>query len=296
LVQNPLLERSDAEPEARNRELEVLANVEPGSVADTTGLRVATSEIGRLCFASNLDHFDILESEPLLNANLESLRSEGFEALTAGEILEAIFRVFWDGIEITRPDVDRVKTFDEARSFYAMFLQWRMEGFPFRAIIRSFLRYWETRPSSYVWVGRSWGEVRIGDEITAQYVNIREKTEPEQVTLAVAKAKEEQDFLDYTLIPYVEVLFGLGLIELDTYDRVMYGTTDKVLITLLKNGFSYELSMLLLDSYRGYVAVDVDSGTCEVEPEVVQAMISNGENEVLVFEVQCNVPREQSLS
>lgn len=296
LVQNPLLEQSDAQPEARNRELEVLANVEPGSVVDTTGLRIASTEIGRLCFASNLDHFDILECESQLNENLEGLRSEGFEARTAHEILEAIFRVFWDGIEVTRSDVDRVKSFGEARSFYAMFLEWRMDGFPFRAIIRSFLRYWATRPSSYVWVGRSWGEVRIGDEITAQYVNIREKTEAEQVTLAVAKAKEEQDFLDYTLIPYVEVLYGLGLLELDTYDRVMYGTTDKVLITLLKNGFSYELSRLLLDDYGSYLTVDVDNGTCEVAPGVVGAMASNSENEVLLFEVQCNVPQDQSAS
>ncbi len=106
------------------------------------------------------------------------------------------------------------------------------------------------------------------------------------MNLAIGKIKEEQDFLDFKLMPFIEVLKDLDLVDKQFYDQIKFGTSDLRLISLLQNGLSLELSRLLLDSYTRLLNIDSEKGTVSYGAGLLEAMRANDENPILIFEVQ----------
>ena len=89
---------------------------------------------------------------------------------------------------------------------------------------------------------------------------------------------------------YVEILNDLELINTDFYDQVKYGTTDKRIITLLKNGISLDLAKILLqDRYTSFVSVNIETDTVNVLHGIEEAMIEYGDNRILSFEVKFHI-------
>jgi len=106
------------------------------------------------------------------------------------------------------------------------------------------------------------------------------------VNLAIVRIKAELDFLDYNLMKYLEILFALELVEEGFYLKLKYGTDDRFIIALLRNGMSFELAHLVTESYREYVDVDTSSNTTELLPGLLEAMENANVNDILVFEVR----------
>ena len=115
---------------------------------------------------------------------------------------------------------------------------------------------------------------------------MKTKSRTQQVNLAVAKVKEEQDFVDFNLMRYIEILNSLELIEEQLYSRLKYGTADAYLICLLKNGCSPELARLIRDSYSEDVSVNLLENSVTVYASLPSAMIENDENDILVYEAE----------
>jgi glutamine cyclotransferase len=124
------------------------------------------------------------------------------------------------------------------------------------------------------------------------WVDISKKTAKERVNLAIVRIKEETDFLDNSIIKFVEVLNELEFIDEKVYERIKYGTDDIKKIVMIRNGISSTLSSLLLEKYMKFVHVDVTSNTVKIKPDIVRAMQEQGENRVLVFEVRFNTSAE----
>ncbi|MBN8207092.1 hypothetical protein JF550_14160 [Microbacterium esteraromaticum] len=282
-VENPLLE-SAGDSAKRHAALEFLENVEPGATT-VVGARRAQTAVGQLCFRHGVRDFDIIAVEGTLQERVESRADE--EPLDdVSELLDAIVEIFFEEIELPEgDDLARIRDTSGARRFYAMFLDWRSRNEPFRRMIAHFVRYWSNLDDEYVFVGHRWGEVSFGGP-RKLFVQMGSKTRTQLVNLAVVKIKEEQDFVDFRLLKYIEVLFSLEMISESLYFRIKYGTDEPFLICLLRNGFSPELARLVGDEYREHVMVDFHLNQVAVHPQLPVAMRRDEQNDILAYEAQ----------
>ncbi|WP_295795245.1 DEAD/DEAH box helicase [Mucilaginibacter sp.] len=267
--------------------LEYLENIEPNTVV-LENAEYVQSDIAKLCYRNNVFDFDIKENERQLIANLDSY-SNARQIDTPIELIEAIYNVFIYQIAITDDNFKRLNN-SAARNFYAMILDWRTKSNSFKEMIARFIGYWSTLPNPVVFFGSAWGEVqRDGDRI-ALYINLNSKSQADRVNLAILKIKDEQDFIEFRLLKYVEILFELGLIENTFYEKIKYGSSDPRIISFLKNGFSIELSKLLIDpKYLSFIQINVLTDEVIINEFIIDQMIQNEENSILVFEIRYHI-------
>ena len=286
-VDNPLLKNSKSQQDT-DRELLYLENVEPGS----SGLELADSEkanthIGKLCFKYNVRAFDIIENEAILQDKLETYKH--YDKIdTMDDLILMIYDVFLENTELHKSfySIARLKS-KEVRGYYSWFLDNKAKGQPYRQMISELVNYWDNREDKLVYVGPKWGEV--GKELNSRrkyHVDIRTKTKSALITLAVARIKEEQDFVNFEIMPYLEILKELGKLEESFYDRIRFGTDDKKMITMFKNGLSHELATLIYDKYLLQVEIDTVKNLLTYDSSLIASMRSNNENQVLIFEAE----------
>lgn len=282
-VENPLLEGA-GESAKRHAALEFLDNVEPGAT-NVVGVRRARTAVGLLCFRHGVRDFDIIAVEPILQERVDLL-SAAEPADEVSELLDLIVAIFFEGIDLPEgDDLARVRDTSGARRFYSMFLDWRSRNEPFKRMIAHFVSYWSNLDDEYVFVGHRWGEVSFGGP-RKLFVQMRSKTRSQLVNLAVVKIKEEQDFVDFRLLKYIEILYSLEMISESLYFRIKYGTDDPYLICLLRNGFSPELARLVGDGYRAHVLVDLHLNQVAVHPQLPAAMLRDDQNDILAYEAE----------
>ena len=106
------------------------------------------------------------------------------------------------------------------------------------------------------------------------------------VNLAIVRIKEEKDFIDNTLIRFVEVFNDLDLIDEAFYTKVKYGTDNPEAICLLKNGLSLSLALLLIDSYKQYLKKNIKDSEVYFQSDLIDAMEKADENRILIYEVK----------
>ncbi len=284
-VENPLLEAGPAD-QPRIEALERLENIEAGA-SQLEGARLAQTEVGQLCFRHGAHDFDIFRYELLIQERVTA--HEERQVATADELVALIVDVFLTGVELgsNTSDLERMRDEPAARNFYAMFLSWRASGDPLKLMIGRYLNYWTRQKDDLIWVGSKWGDVkRFETEHTSAYVRRSTKSRGALVNLAIVRIKAELDFLDYNLMKYLEILFSLELVEETFYLKLKYGTADRYVIALLRNGMSFELAHLIADAFQGFVAVDILANSMELLPGLLEAMEEAGTNDILLFEVR----------
>ncbi len=172
--------------------------------------------------------------------------------------------------------------------FYSMLLEWRALGKSYSEMINSFIWYWDNKKTdSYIYVGTKWGEMTspYNEGHRELYIDLSTKSPSQKINIAIIRIKEEQDFVDYQLIPYVEILNDLELIEPSFYDRIKYGTDDEAMIKMLKEGFSIELAKTIKNgNYSDFI--EFGDNYLIIKKGIKEKMIENNENEILIFEIQ----------
>jgi hypothetical protein len=292
-VKNPLLEGSDESPKVIDI-LEYLENMETGA-SGLQDVNTPQTEIGKHCYSNNILDFDILANEANLASNLDSYIQFNLGKINSAEsLISAIVIIFFERINLypESENLIRLKDNDEARKFYSMFVNWRSQGAPYPLMISRFMNYWEKRISdgdALIYIGSKWGEEVRGDSHKRLYVNMSEKSEVQKINLAIAKIKEEQEFIEFNILKYLEILTELDLVDEDFYDQVKYGTSNKEMICMLKNGFSMELAKLLTTNYRNRLELNIEQDTVSYSIELVNQMRQNEENEILIFEAESNL-------
>lgn len=284
-VQNPLLEEGPAE-QARIEALERLENIERGA-SGLEDVRLALTEVGRLCFLHGVHDFDVFRYERLMQDRVDE--REGTSATNSDELIALIRDVFLHGVELNKGTDDLVRLHDvaAARNFYSMFLTWRADGAPLKLMIGRYLHHWRRQNGDLIFVGSKWGEVKSSPfEHAAAYVSRSAKSRSALVNLAIVRIKAEMDFLDYTLTKYLEILFTLELVDEEFYLKLKYGTSDRFVICLLRNGMSFELARLVSESYKRHVSADLNANSIEIAPDLIVAMEAAGVNDILLFEVR----------
>lgn len=268
--------------------LEYLENIEPNTT-DLEDVVYVHSEIAKLCYQNNIYDFDIKDNEPNLIVNLNSYKENNTSEISdSNELLSAINRIFIQNIDLKDENFKRLENL-KARNFYSMILTWRSESASFKEMIGSFLAYWNSLPNEQlesIFIGEKWGEkTRLGWK--KLFVDLTRKNDAQRVNLAILKIKEEQDYIEFNILKYIEILFELELLEENYYERIKYGTSNKKIITLLKNGFSLELAKILTQEvYSSLILINIINDEVIIKAEIIEQMEENLENKILIFEVK----------
>lgn len=268
--------------------LEYLENIEPNTT-DLEDVVYVHSEIAKLCYQNNIYDFDIKDNEPNLIVNLNSYRENNTSQISdSNELLSAINRIFIQNIDLKDENFKRLENL-KARNFYSMILTWRSESASFKEMIGSFLAYWNSLPNEQlesIFIGEKWGE-KTRQGWKKLFVDLTRKNDSQRVNLAILKIKEEQDYIEFNILKYIEILFELELLEENYYERIKYGTSNKKIITLLKNGFSLELAKVLTQEIYSYlILINIINDEVIIKAEIIEQMEENLENKILIFEVK----------
>lgn len=295
-VNNLLLKEENSLDKEDKRQLkktlEYLENIEPNST-NSTNVNYVQSEIAKLCYKNNVYDFDIKLNETQLSENLSRYLGTIFKIIDdSNQLMEAIDSIFFCNIEIIENNIKRLQN-SSARRFYAMVFEWRTSGASFKEMISSFIRYWNglIGDNLLVYIGERWGEEKRNiTDFKPLYVDLRKKNNSQRINLAILKIKEEQDFIEFNLLKYIEILFELNLIQLEFYDRIKYGSADKRIISLLKNGFSIELAKCITKlEYYNFINIDIALDEITIQKELINEMENNNENRILIFEVKFHI-------
>lgn len=290
-VDNVLL--SEAKITADNEEKlrqasEFIENYENGVVEDYQE-RYTNTVSGKACIMNGITEFDVFAHEATIQQQVDVYQSESIKISDSNTLLETINDLFIQHL----PDygVESLKRLEnkEARNFYSMMFEWRVKNKSYAEMISLFVGYWhqlyKKDRNVMVYVGK-WGDIKRPGSNVARYTKFVGKNRTQVVNLAIVRIKEEQDFIDNTLIKYVEVLHDLDLIEDRFYAQIKYGTDDEDAICLIKNGLSLSSSMLLIKKYNSHLQISIASSTVAFDSTLISEMEKKNENQILIYEVQ----------
>ena len=244
---------------------------------------------GKACIMNGITEFDVFAHEATIQQQVDVYQSESIKISDSNTLLETINDLFIQHL----PDngVESLKRLEnkEARNFYSMMFEWRVKNKSYAEMISLFVGYWhqlyKKDRNVMVYVGK-WGDIKRPGSNVARYTKFVGKTRTQVVNLAIVRIKEEQDFIDNTLIKYVEVLHDLDLIEDRFYAQIKYGTDDERTICLIKNGLSLSSAMLLIKKYGDHLQIDIPASTVVYGENLVAEMIKAEENQIQIYEVQ----------
>ena len=290
-VDNVLL--SEAKITADNEEKlrqasEFIENYENGVVEDYQE-RYTNTVSGKACIMNGITEFDVFAHEATIQQQVDVYQSESIKISDSNTLLATINDLFIQHL----PDngVESLKRLEnkEARNFYSMMFEWRVKNKSYAEMISLFVGYWhqlyKKDRNVMVYVGK-WGDIKRPGSNVARYTKFVGKKRTQVVNLAIVRIKEEQDFIDNTLIKYVEVLHDLDLIEDRFYAQIKYGTDDERTICLIKNGLSLSSAMLLIKKYGDHLQIDIPASTVVYGENLVAEMIKAEENQIQIYEVQ----------
>ena len=290
-VDNVLL--SEAKITADNEEKlrhasEFIENYENGVVADYQE-RYTSTVTGKACIMNGITEFDVFAHEVTIQQQVDAYQGEGLKISDSNTLLETINELFIQHLPDNGAESLKRLENKEARNFYSMMFEWRVKNKSYAEMISLFVGYWhqlyKKDRNVMVYVGK-WGDVKRPGSNVARYTKFVGKNRTQVVNLAIVRIKEEQDFIDNTLIKYVEVLHDLDLIEDGFYAQIKYGTDDESTICLIKNGLSLSSAMLLIKKYGDHLQIDVPASTVVYGENLVAEMMKAEENQIQIYEIQ----------
>lgn len=290
-VDNVLL--SEAKITADNEEKlrqasEFIENYENGVVEDYQE-RYTSTVAGKACIMNGITEFDVFAHEVTIQQQVDAYQGESLKISDSNTLLETINELFIQHLPDNGAESLKRLENKEARNFYSMMFEWRVKNKSYAEMISLFVGYWhqlyKKDRNVMVYVGK-WGDVKRPGSNVARYTKFVGKNRTQVVNLAIVRIKEEQDFIDNTLIKYVEVLHDLDLIEDGFYAQIKYGTDDERTICLIKNGLSLSSAMLLIKKYGDHLQIDVPASTVVYGENLVTEMMKAEENQIQIYEVQ----------
>ncbi|MGP1718858.1 DEAD/DEAH box helicase family protein [Shewanella frigidimarina] len=266
-----------------------LENLEAGITSFNDLPRVKT-KVGLKLLESNISEIDIFTFEFDIEEKLSQIIDPNKLINDSNTLMSVIYNAFISFIDSektsSKNNLLRLKS-DKAQTFYAMFLDWNIESAPLPVMIQRFIKYWDSLPvHTPVFVG-SWGDTKKEDMHREVFTYINLKTISEKINLAIVRIKEEEDFFDYVIFRFIDILNELELIDENFYKLAKYGTTNKLVINLIQNGFSRGVSEMLLNDYHHLIEFNGDN--VSISPKIHEQLVGNGVGFLQRYEVSLNV-------
>jgi len=278
VVQNALLENS--KEELKKLDYDIIENLKLNNENDT--YEKIKTDVGRMLIDLNVTDFNIFKYEDLIQNRINSGIVDKNDT-----VMDMIYKLFINGIDITSENELLLKRLQNqsARNFYNMMLKWRKENISFNESVLRLVSYWDRlsiQEKSMIFVGKSFGEIRRTEfDHVPLYVNLNSKSKKEIINLAIIRIKEENDYIDYHLIKYIDFLQKQNLITNDDYNLIHYGTVNELEIFFQREGLSRELSRLLIKKYAKYI--ECNESNVAISKDIISVF---NDNDVLKLELE----------
>ncbi len=179
--------------------------------------------------------------------NIETCKNN--EEFQSKNIIDKFYIVFVENLEdhIVDYEIKRLKN-EEARNFYKLFI--RNNSKPLHEKIIKQYRYFKriqnsSNPDKYYYIGEAFGEIkhptRFYENPKDVYVNLALKEDKYLINLSVVKVCLEEDFVNYKLNNFFNLMLDLKLISIDEYNETVLGTTNSDKIKLVNLGLSINM-------------------------------------------------------
>lgn len=273
-VENVLLEETKIDDKNEADYVSALTRLENIENGITNGFdcQIATTAVGLKLLESNITEIDVFKSEQMIEHVLTQFILFNGPISDSNTLIALIHEAFVSFIDPkkTKGEKGIVRLQDKkAQTFYAMFLDWGIAQAPLPVMIQRFIKYWEKQSADVpVYVGK-WGDAILMDGHLPYYTYMKDKNISEKINLAIVRIKEEEDFVDFVIFRFIEILHELEILDEDFYKRIKYGTTDRRIIALIKNGFSRGVAELLLSKYREFIEFRQDDSV-QISPSIQQ--------------------------
>ena len=146
---------------------------------------------------------------------------------------------------ITDEEFARLKN-DKAIAYYKMFFENRKQSL--KENIAHEVRYFKHRVSegdNLMYIGESYGELPY--KLTGRsayhnvYIDLSKKSDRQLVNIAIVKQKMEEDFVSFKLRMFFQLMFDYSILDENEYHQILYGTTNRKKIFLVKSGLTINL-------------------------------------------------------
>lgn len=297
-VENPLMEKSK-DKSGKEDAVDFVENFQNGSIEDYEKKHVE-KPIAKACVLNNITEINLLQCENELQRKYEDfLKKYDRKVDSVASFLDLFVRVFLPFVADCKENKNLLRLAnDAAQRFYNTFIELQLENKPFSQQILRFVDYWEKLiregRETIVYVGK-WGEITKSfwdslkkvfvEGYEPNWVDIKEKKQSEKINLAIVRIKEEQDFIENSLMKFVEVLKDCDEIEEEFYLKIKYGTTDEQIICMIKNGITKSTAKLLHDKYESFITVDLNANNIKINGGLIDVMRQNKENEIVIHEM-----------
>lgn len=157
---------------------------------------------------------------------------------------------------------------DQAIAYYKMYFENRKKSL--KENIASEVHFFEKRSKesdSLLYIGESYGEVSYpgSNPRSARkvYIDLSTKTKSEMVNIAIAKLKIEEDFVNYKLHMFFQLMHDYNLLSTQEYHNIIYGTDDPKKLRLVKMGLTINvINRLEDDGQLDNLFVDYNNNIC----------------------------------
>lgn len=161
-------------------------------------------------------------------------------------IIDKFYNIFIEDLDnyIVDYEIRRLKN-DEARNFYKFFIKNNSKSLN-QKITKQY-RYFKRiknsdRQDKCYYIGETFGEIkhptRFYETPKDVYVNLKNKDDKALINLSIVKVCLEEDFVNYKLNNFFNLMLDLNLITLDEYNKTVLGTTSTSKIKLINLGLS----------------------------------------------------------
>lgn len=275
-IENVLLDGStinDKNKDDYEKAMTRLENLERGITEDFV-CPVASTKVGLKLLENNITEIKVFESEGQIEDVLNQFAATNGTISDSNTLMAIINKAFVSFIDPTianrEKGICRLGN-EKTQTFYAMFLDWGIQQTPLPVMIQRFIKHWEGLPEyDPVYVGK-WGDTILKDGHLEYYTYVKNKSISEKINLAIVRIKEEEDFFEFEIFRFVEILNELELIDEAFYNQAKYGTTNQLVITMIKNGFSRGVSELLINNYRDFIEFKKDDSVW-INPSIHQRL------------------------
>lgn len=306
-VENELLRNTKkADEQTQISYVELIETVEPEATGQEN-VRTPVTNFGRSCFKNRIVEFDIFDFENEGQKLVDQLLYAKKTAKNEHEIMANIHDLFVNPLLLNymlENDTDKINPYQKkfysfysldnqgARNLHAMYLRWKEKGTSYRQMISTVVEYWQkNNENGLIYVGR-WGDSSgPNGGVYTRYIDTKKKTKYELNNYAIVRIKDEQDFIEYNLFKFIDVMNDLNLVDANYFKRLKYGTENEKNIFLIKNGISTGLSKILLKNYSSYIHVNVAANEYSIEKDIVEEMINNSENLIHLNEIRYHIKK-----
>lgn len=248
-IENPLLRKFEESKIKSEKEINIIKNIvkedtlffsEKSKAQDI--LKKKLIELGLNSVYSDIDKVSEYLYERFSHTDFLNIsENNGFL-----HVMDRLKQLFINGLEnyIIDEEVKRLKN-TAAITYYKMFLDNRKLSLNEK--ISREVNYFKKRienGEAYLYMGYSFGEISFPDESRGDnkvYVNLATKNNKELINLAIIKQKQEDDFVSFKLFMFFQLMLDYEQLSESEYEQIIYGSTNKRDIQLVKQGMPINL-------------------------------------------------------